>query len=412
MLQFEVEEEMMHSMAKRIQGMYRSHKCHLEIKKVIKAIFVKRWDQTLKQFYYVNTRTGECAWQKPINLGSDDIEDPPDRWEKMVDEYGNTFYLHPLTGRSSWLSEEQAAIKTQRLWRKRCAADFHIKDIGTIIKALRFQADAEKKYTMYPDRLSSIVNYALLLHCFDHDMIKARQLYKRAIEMAPHNPLVTRAYALFLLAVCEPPRQQSWLQAVDMLRTAKRRDPEFKKFHEAEDSFFKWAVVSQPTNSQALCNWAIIKQSIHQDYDEAEKFYRKAVEADPDDALVLQNYDQFLEQRLPGGIYAGGGPGEVVRKQSEIVKENPHSKEDHEWFLMRDPQARDPKFAKFWWNKLSGETRWEEPDWENEWTKRRQRSKEVQRYGDWAEMVDAAIDGTTFYYNQKFNKYAWINPYA
>jgi hypothetical protein len=56
--------------------------------------------------------------------------------------------------------------------------------------------------------------------------------------------------------------------------------------------------------------------------------------------------------------------------------------------------------------------RWEEPDWENEWTKRRQRSKEVQRYGDWAEMVDAAIDGTTFYYNQKFNKYAWINPYA
>jgi hypothetical protein len=58
---------------------------------------------------------------------------------------------------------------------------------------------------------------------------------------------------------------------------AKRRDPEFKKFHEAEDSFFKWAVVSQPTNSQALCNWAIIKQSIHQDYDEVSGWVSERV---------------------------------------------------------------------------------------------------------------------------------------
>jgi len=233
--------------------------------------------------------------------------------------------------------------------------------------------------------------------------------------MAPHNPLVTRAYALFLLAVCEPPRQQTWIQAVDMLRTAKRRDPEFKKFKEAEDSFFHWAMVSQPGSAQSLCNWAIIKQSIHEDYDEAEKFYRKAVECDPDDAHVLQNYDYFLEQRLPGGIYAGGGPGEVVRKQSEVVQENPHSKQDHEWFLMHDTQARDAKFAKFWWDKITGETRWEEPNWEVEWAKRRKRAKEMQRYGDWAELVDPALaedtGGVTFFYNQKFNKYEWTNPY-
>jgi hypothetical protein len=266
MLQFEVEQEMMHNMAKRIQGMWRTHKARDYIKEHIKKVYTKRWDQTLQQFYYVNTRTGECAWTKPLNLGSDDIADPVDRWEKMTDEYGNVFYLHPLTGRSSWLSEEQAAIKCQRLWRKRQAADFRIDDIGTIIRALRFQQDAEKKYAAYPDRLSSIVNYALLLHCFEHDMVKARQLYKRAVEMAPHNPLVARAYALFLLAVCEPPRQQTWIQAVEMLRTAKRRDPDFKKFKEAEDSFFHWGVVSQPDNAQALCEWCIYNVALSTEY--------------------------------------------------------------------------------------------------------------------------------------------------
>merc|ERR1711865_550912 len=111
MLQFEVEEEMMHTMAKRIQGMWRTFEARQKIMKVIMDLYTKRFDQTLQQFYYVNKRTGECSWTKPINLGSDDIADPEDRWEKMTDEFGNVFYLHPLTGRSSWLSEENAAVK-------------------------------------------------------------------------------------------------------------------------------------------------------------------------------------------------------------------------------------------------------------------------------------------------------------
>jgi hypothetical protein len=52
--------------------------------------------------------------------------------------------------------------------------------------------------------------------------------------MAPHNPLLMRAYAIFILCVCEPPRQQTWYQASNMLKEAKRRDPDFEKFKAAE----------------------------------------------------------------------------------------------------------------------------------------------------------------------------------
>ena len=146
----------------------------------IKKIYKKRFDPEHQQFYYVNTRTGEVSWDKPINLGSEELPNPRDVWESMTDQYGNEFFLHALTGRTSWLSEERAAMMVQRQWRRRQASAYRIDDMSVIIKALRFQKDAERKYNMNPDRLSSIVNYALLLHCIDHDMAKAREVRARA----------------------------------------------------------------------------------------------------------------------------------------------------------------------------------------------------------------------------------------
>jgi hypothetical protein len=143
MLQYEVEEQMINSMACKIQGVWRSRKAMLMMRAMLKEIYSKRWDNDMQQFYYVNVKTQQVSWSKPLLLGSDDVDDPPDKWIKMTDEYGNVFYLHPLTGRTSWMSELQAATKMQRLWRKRAASEFRIDDIGTIIKALRFQQEAK-----------------------------------------------------------------------------------------------------------------------------------------------------------------------------------------------------------------------------------------------------------------------------
>ena len=78
---------------------------------------------------------------------------------------------------------------------------------------------------------------------------------------------------------------------------------------------------------------------------------------------------------------------------------------------MEDPEARDAKFAKFWFNRVSSLTQWEEPDWAAEWEVRRKRSKPKQEFGDWVEMMDPVIDAV-FFVNDRFNKIQWKSPYA
>ena len=42
-------------------------------------------------------------------MGSEELPEPPDIWERMVDDEGTVYYYHAKTGRTSWMSEEQAA---------------------------------------------------------------------------------------------------------------------------------------------------------------------------------------------------------------------------------------------------------------------------------------------------------------
>ena len=126
--------------------------------------------------------------------------------------------------------------------------------------------------------------------------------------------------------------------------------------------------------------------------------------------MHVQNYDSFLENRLPGGMYAGGGPGEVVHKRSVDVN-HVETNAPHEWSYMEDPEARDAKFAKFWFNRVSSMTQWEEPDWAAEWEVRRKRSRPKQEFGDWVEMEDPIINAL-FYINDRFDKIQWKSPYA
>ena len=60
----------------RIQGLFRSYRSRNKVKKVIRIIYVKKYDVETDRCYYENTKTGETSDVKPINLRSEDLDEP------------------------------------------------------------------------------------------------------------------------------------------------------------------------------------------------------------------------------------------------------------------------------------------------------------------------------------------------
>ena len=264
--------------------------------------------------------------------------------------------------------------------------------LGEMIKAIKFQNEAEEKYVEYPDKLSSVVNYALLQHTHTFDFDLGKKLYKIALKMSPENPVLLRAYALFALASCEPPRQQSWDKCQDMLRNAQSRDSNGDKFQVCEDSFFHFGVIQNPSNRLALLNYALVQQCIKANYELADRLYRMAIRYAPNDKLVTKNYADFLENQLPGGLYFKEdiGPNGTVESRSKVFEEKA---EWGEWVIMIDKEARGAKFEKFWFNVLTSKCRWVPPSsWKAVWKNRVARSEEVRCLGNFKEWYDRRLD--------------------
>ena len=424
MLEYEREEIRNHLMAKKIQGMYRSKKARDWLKQLLLTIVKKHWDPNAQMFYYVNERTGVISWEKPKQLGDDlDIEDPPDVWEKLRSPDGKSvYYYHALTGRTSYLSEDAAAKVVQALWRKKMAAEFAIGDMMQIVRALRFQNDAEEKFQKNPESLSAIINFALLCQTQTFDFVQAKKLYKKAFKMAPNNPVLLNAYALFTLADCTYPREKTFVNSHEMMGEAVSVDRDNAKFEVARASFFHWSCVTNPNHPIAWLNWALIMQTQDDDFNKADRFYRKAigcragsdedkgitwVSGDADDR-VLRNYEDFKKNRLPGGRYEGGGPAQEVVKRSLIQKDGAKFETPApEWSFMLDPHADESLKGTetFWYNSKTAEAHWSEPDWDQIWSQRRKQSKFVKNADGWEVFEDP--EGRIFYYSMTDGVYQW-----
>eukprot|EP00947_MAST-08B_sp_MAST-8B-sp1_P000312 g312.t1 len=353
MLEYEQKEQRDHVMACKLQGLWRQKKSRERIRVMIRGCYQKQFDAASQSWYYCNIHTGTVHWHKPYNLGSEDLPDPPDRWEQLTDEAGAVYYFHALTGRYSKMSEDQAATNIQRLFRKSRSSDFKVKDLGVLAKAVRYQREAKNNYFKNPERLSSIVNYALLNHCIELDWDLAKELYSQARDRAPQNPLLLICYAVFQVAACVYPRQHTFDQAQTMLEEARVMDPEFEKFQVARGAFFHFAIVMSPHEAKTLLNWAVLKQCVERNYDAAEVFYRRALE-------------------------------------------------------MYDHDAADERFGRFWWNRVTGQTSWQEPDWDLLWAKRREGGVLQQRVGIWDQYEDA--QGREFYFNFSTGVSQWEKP--
>ena len=66
------------------------------------------------------------------------------------------------------------------------------------------------------------------------------------------------------------------------------------KFELAEHGFFRQAVIQNPKDAHAMFNWALVLQYMHNDYDGAEQFYMRALDAEPSDRRIVENYNYLL----------------------------------------------------------------------------------------------------------------------
>ena len=347
-------------------------------------------------------QTDERQWEKPKLLGDDDLTDPVDEW-RIEETYDSAtgqkykYYANYATGQTSWLSEEDAARLLQRRYRSKHESDLIGEKIGLpdVVKALKFIDGARNKYCQDPNKLSNIVNYALLCHCLDLDFDGAKLIYEKALKLSPNHPLIARAYGIFLMASCQSPRVTTVQTACRLLHEADVADPTQAMFQSATEIYFRWAVLVHAKNPFALLNYALLHQCIYKKYDQAEKIYRSALAADPTNMYVTENYRIFMEERYPGGAYASIGPPFSVIRRSHVVEERP---EWAEWSKMLDPMCPKKGFEMYWFNRLTKVTQFDEPHWKLVWEARVNRSRCVGgKTTHWVEYYDLRTKATFFY---------------
>ena len=84
------------------------------------------------------------------------------------------------------------------------------------------------------------------------------------------------------------------------------------------------------------------------------------------------------------------------------------NKEWGEWILMEDPLSQRACFNAFWFNKINKTSRFEEPDWNEVWKDRVNRSQLLSksRKSMWVVYRDELL-GSEFLYNRSSDEYVW-----
>lgn len=82
------------TLVKKLQSLWTIHKARKKQAKLLDGLWRLECDVESQELYYLNTRDGTVRWDKPILLGSKEL-DPPNRWYECRDVNGVTFYYHP-----------------------------------------------------------------------------------------------------------------------------------------------------------------------------------------------------------------------------------------------------------------------------------------------------------------------------
>ena len=163
---------------------------------------------------------------------------------------------------------------------------------------------------------------------------------------------------------------------------------------------FHWAVVAQRENPLALLNYALVQQCLTRDLERAERFYHRALGAlKPGDDVapnVVENFELFEVERLPGGVFHSDQPSITVVRNSTLAEERP---EWGEWGRYSHENALRPKAVfYFWLNPITKKSTWSEPDWAQAYRLRIGRSQLVGEKQGWEQYWDPRLN-TNFFFN-------------
>jgi Tfp pilus assembly protein PilF len=64
--------------------------------------------------------------------------------------------------------------------------------------------------------------------------------------------------------------------------------------YDQAEAYYKKSLELEPDNANTNGNYAIFLKDIHKNYDQAEEYYKKSFEIEPDNANTNGNYAQFL----------------------------------------------------------------------------------------------------------------------
>lgn len=245
----------------------------------------KVWDElNAKQdfpgvLFYCNQVTRACSWEKPKEWVMQDRIDFEERCQLFAWGYTQQMKL--------------AAVRLQRLWRARLARiSFQL-----ILKAVRLMQTCEQEYLEEPTNLVKMGNYVLYLHTITHDYERARPLYGRLMRMmaqrGPDVPFILLSYGLFLYVT----QEEDATLVEEMILRGKLKDPSLVKYKMAFLGFFRQAMVQNPLDAESNLNYAACVQWLYEQYDEATKYYLRAIAADPHKKGVMELFQEMLNRK-------------------------------------------------------------------------------------------------------------------
>ena len=240
------------------------------------------WDEmicpdTYDVLFYHNHLNKATDWDKPTTVEEFDEDTYED--DRMLRLQGFT------------RKEDQAARWLQGIWRGRIIR----RTFKFMVRGARIMRNCEDEYLADPNNPVNLCNYMLYLHIDKRDYVKARPLYARALEMmssrGPDNAFILYAYAMFVTAT----REEDFDEVMAIVQRAHVANATGEnRFSLAEKGFFRQVAVLNPKNGQAQANYAICLQFLRHDYEQAEELYIKALEADPYDEGIVENFNNML----------------------------------------------------------------------------------------------------------------------
>lgn len=358
-----------------------------KLDKFMLRVKLSAWDESS---YYINLNTGATQWERPKLLGPQELPTiPTRRWVPVnyPDSYVQ-YYVNPFTGKFTYLVPDRAARIIQSLIRNHLLKTIQMTR-ESYLKAGKIFMQAEKQYQLLhgQHKLSAVINFALYKHVLEIDEPGAKEIYREAVDLSESNPLVTRAYAFYMMATCENPIQLNRDRALILLLDARRKDPENVKFVTAY-AIFQFAVLRQPRDFRTLINLAMVHCLLYNENYKAEKLLRRALAIAPFEERVIEVW-KFLKDRFPerhlvynpkSRVHQINQSKSLPVAKRKIVHGRPvlENIEWAGWVFVEDDIYHVSKIYKtgsYWYNPADGTETDDMPDFKEQWRIRRERSQ-------------------------------------